>query len=104
MTITFIFAIMIVAFFLQGWLGDRLLGITGMIFALAVFAEPQSEATLVNAGQTPYLARKSLALSKRVSKADLRNFVSELNDLDMQIKTNTDGDAALELYLLSLKN
>lgn len=30
--------VMIVAFFLQGWLGDRLFGITEMIFALTVFA------------------------------------------------------------------
>jgi len=70
--------------------------------AQAVFAEPQNESTLIGAGQSSYAARKSLALARSVSKADLREMVTELSDLDRNIKTGTEPDAGLELYLLSL--
>ncbi len=70
--------------------------------AMAVYADPHSETTLMNAGLTPFSARKSLSLSRNISKSKLKNMVVELSDLDLQIKTNTEPDAGLELYILSL--
>lgn len=70
--------------------------------AAAVFAEPQTEATLVAGGQSPFTARKSLALARRVSKPAVRKMIVSLSELDAQIKTSADPDAGLELYLLSL--
>jgi len=72
------------------------------LLAQAVFAEPQNESTLVSAGQSSFTARKALNLARNVSKVDVRRMVAELSNLDKQIKTSADPDAALELYLLSL--
>ncbi|MDO8266178.1 MAG: DNA polymerase III subunit delta [Candidatus Saccharibacteria bacterium] len=70
--------------------------------AQAVFAEEKTESHLVSLGQSPYTARKSIALSKKISKADMKKMIVDLSELDAQIKTNTDPDSALELYLLNL--
>jgi len=70
--------------------------------ALAVFAEPQIERTLVGAGVSPFSARKSLSLARHINKTDMRNMILVLSDLDEKMKTTSDSDAALELYLLGL--
>jgi len=70
--------------------------------ALAVHANPQTENALVFAGQSPYTAKKSLAIAKRITKQKLKKMVVDLSELDAQIKTNSDADSALELYLLNL--
>jgi DNA polymerase III delta subunit len=74
--------------------------------AQAVFADlsagGRTEAALVAAGMSPFTARKSLALAKHISGADVRRMVNNLATLDSQIKTSVEPDAALELYLLRL--
>ncbi len=70
--------------------------------ALAVYADPQTEQTLVGAGQSPYAARKALSLARRITRAQLRTYISDLCELDGAIKTSAEPDAALELYLLNL--
>jgi DNA polymerase III delta subunit len=70
--------------------------------AQAVFAQPQTESTIVAAGQSPYSARKSLTLAKKISKAQAKKMIKDLSELDLQTKTNVDADAGLELYLLEL--
>lgn len=70
--------------------------------AYAVHAVPREEATLIAAGQSPFTARKALALSKKISKADLRRMIVDLSELDALIKTSADPDAGIETYLLSL--
>jgi DNA polymerase III subunit delta len=70
--------------------------------AMAIFANPQTESELISAGISPFTARKSLTLAKKVGKSDLRKLVVELSNLDLQIKTNADADASLELYLLNI--
>lgn len=70
--------------------------------AQAVFAEEKTENNLVSLGQSPYTARKSLSLAQKITKADMKSMIVDLSELDAQIKTNTDPDSALELYLLNL--
>jgi len=70
--------------------------------AYAVFADPPTESTLMAAGLSPFSTRKSISLARRITKKDLRKMVKDLSELDMQIKTSVDADAALELFLLSL--
>lgn len=70
--------------------------------ALAVFASPQNESTLVSAGQSPYAARKSLALARTTSKDSVKRYIADLAALDIAIKTSAEPDSALELYLLNL--
>ena len=70
--------------------------------ALAVHANPQTESTLVSAGQSPFTAKKSLAIAKRITKQKFKKMVVDLSELDAQIKTNSDADAGIELYLLNI--
>ncbi len=70
--------------------------------AQAVFADPQTESTLVAAGQSPYAARKGLSLAKKTSKSQIKKMIRDLSELDLQTKTSADADAGLELYLLEL--
>jgi DNA polymerase-3 subunit delta len=70
--------------------------------ALAVHANPQTESTLTSAGQSPFTAKKSIAIAKRITKQKFKKMVVDLSELDAQIKTNTDPDSALELYLINL--
>jgi len=70
--------------------------------ALAVHANPQNESALISAGQSPFTARKSLAVAKRITKQKFRKMVVDLSELEGQIKTNSDADAGIELYLLGL--
>ncbi len=68
----------------------------------AVFAQPQSESALIAAGQSPYSARKTLKIARDVSKDDAKRHVRDLLNLDRDIKSVADPDAALELYLLTV--
>ena len=70
--------------------------------AQAAYAEPMNEPALIAAGQSPFTARKSLTLAKRLRKADVKRMLNDLVALDAHIKTSADADAALELYLLKL--
>lgn len=70
--------------------------------ALAVFADPATEQTLVAAGQSPFSARKSLNLARKIRRSDVKKFINDLAELDVNIKTSAEPDSALELYLLSL--
>lgn len=70
--------------------------------AMAVHVPGQSEGGLVQAGMSPYTARKVLQLAHGKSRADIKKMVVDLTELDAAIKTNTDADAGLELYLLTL--
>lgn len=70
--------------------------------ALAVHADPKTEATLTAAGLSPFTARKSLELARKIDKSTLRNMVVNLSELDAQMKTSVDPDAGLETYLFSL--
>ncbi len=72
--------------------------------ALAVFASPQNESTLIAAGQSPYAARKSLSLAKTTSKEAVKRYIADLTRVDVDIKTSAEADSALELYLLSLSS
>ncbi len=73
-----------------------------MSVAQAVYAEDKTESALIEARQSPFSARKSLSLAKRLNKADVKKMIIDLSELDGQIKTDTDADAGLELYLLNL--
>ncbi|MCP3704289.1 MAG: hypothetical protein GY954_15345 [Alteromonas sp.] len=70
--------------------------------ALAAFADPATEQTLVTAGQSPFAARKSLNLARKISRADIRRYIQDLAGVDVQIKTSAEPDAALELYLMNI--
>ena len=71
--------------------------------ALAVYADPKTESTLIKAGQSPYTAKKALRLARTIDRSSLKRLVSELSQLDVNIKSGTvDADAALELYLLQI--
>ncbi len=70
--------------------------------ALAVHANPQTESTLISAGQSPFTAKKSIAIAKRITKQKFKKMVVELSELDAQIKTNSDADSGIELYLLNI--
>jgi DNA polymerase III subunit delta len=71
--------------------------------ALAVHAQPKTEQSLVAAGMSPYTARNALRLSSSLSKDKLRQIVSDLAQVDRDIKTSADADHALELFLISGK-
>jgi DNA polymerase-3 subunit delta len=71
--------------------------------ALAVYAEPQSETTLLAAGQSPFSARKSLQLAKSISRKRLEQYVVTLSEIDAKTKSSAvDADAALELFFVEL--
>jgi DNA polymerase-3 subunit delta len=71
--------------------------------SLALFADPQNEATLKTAGLAPFTAKKSLQLARRTNKQDLKKMIFELSNLDLKLKSSTlDADAALEFYLLEI--
>lgn len=72
--------------------------------ALAVFAEPKSDKTLIASGMAPYSAQKSLALARIIDKPTIRRLVTELSELDASIKQDTDADAAIELYLMNIQS
>ncbi len=65
---------------------------------LAVFAKNKTTATLIKAGVSPYTARKSLEMSHSISKDDLKNFIKDLAELDLQSKTKADVGATMEVY------
>lgn len=70
--------------------------------AQAAHAEPATEATLVANGMSPFTARKSLAIAKRVGRNKLKKIINELAELDKNIKTSADSDAGVELFLMQL--
>lgn len=70
--------------------------------SLAVFAQPKTEKVLVEAGQSPYTARKALSTARNLTKSQVKKMIVDLSELDAQIKTVADPDAAIELYLLNL--
>ena len=70
--------------------------------ALAVHANPQTESALISAGQSPFTAKKSISIAKRITKQKFKKMVVDLSELDAQIKTNSDADAGIELYLLNI--
>jgi DNA polymerase-3 subunit delta len=70
--------------------------------AQAVFAESKTEASLVTSGQSPYTAQKSLHLAKAISRVRMKKMITDLSELDAQIKSSVDADTAIELYILSI--
>ena len=66
--------------------------------ALAVLSPQKTESSLTSAGMSPYGAKKSLQLARRMTKQDLRFYVSSLADIDYLIKTSADGESALETF------
>ena len=63
--------------------------------ALAVYASPQTEQTLVSAGQSPFTAKKSLQLARRTSRSRLKHLTADLIELDKGIKKSADADSSL---------
>lgn len=72
--------------------------------ALAVYANPATEQSLIGAGQSPYSARKSLSLARSISRKAMKRYVADLAGLDAAIKNGADADTALETYILMLGN
>lgn len=70
--------------------------------ALAVFSPSPTESSLVSAGQSSFAARKALGMARSLSRADVVRYINDLSELDVQIKSVADPDAALELYILGL--
>lgn len=70
--------------------------------ALAVFAPDKSEATLINAGVSPYTAKQAIRITQSMSRTRLKEIIVGLSELDAQIKTSADADAGIELFLLGL--
>jgi DNA polymerase III delta subunit len=64
----------------------------------AVHSPNQSIEDLTSAGISPYSARKVHNVAKRISKADLKYFITELAEIDAQSKTNADIESALAVY------
>lgn len=57
------------------------------------------------AALNPFVVRKSLAVVKRLSLAHIKDLISDLLRLDIQLKrSSVDADEALQLYLLKLAN
>lgn len=70
-----------------------------------LIAKKPTDAIAKEAGINPFVVRKSQALVRSLSLAQLKTLVSDLLDLDMQLKhTQIDSDQALQLYLLQLAN
>lgn len=69
---------------------------------VAVHAPACTDQALIAAGIAPYTAKKVLVLTQSMSKADYKQIVTALTELDAQIKTSVDADAGIELFLLSL--
>jgi hypothetical protein len=65
---------------------------------LAIFSPNKSVNDLVEAGVSPYSAKKALSLGNNISKSDLVFLVNELAEMDLQSKTNADVESALEVY------
>lgn len=58
-----------------------------------------------DAALNPFVVRKSLAVVKQLSLAHIKSLISDLLQLDIQLKrTSVDADEALQLYLLKLAN
>jgi DNA polymerase III subunit delta len=65
---------------------------------LAVFSPNKTIASLTALGMSPYSAQKTLKLATNISKSDLKFFITELADIDMQSKTSADVESALAVY------
>jgi DNA polymerase III subunit delta len=65
---------------------------------LAVFAPSQSVEALTASGMSSYSAQKALHLAKKISKKDLKFYITELAEIDVQSKTNADIESALNVY------
>jgi DNA polymerase-3 subunit delta len=65
---------------------------------LAVFSPNKTTASLTALGMSPYSAQKTLKLAANISKSDLKFFITELADIDMQSKTSADVESALAVY------
>jgi DNA polymerase III delta subunit len=70
--------------------------------AQAVYAPIQNEAALIEMGQSPYTAKKSLSVAKRLTRNDIKRLIIDVSELDAQIKTSADPDAGVELFLLRM--
>lgn len=65
---------------------------------IAVNAPRQDSATLAQAGISSYSASKVLSLARRITKQQLRMYVDELAQIDLQTKTSADVESALAVY------
>jgi DNA polymerase-3 subunit delta len=70
--------------------------------ALAAYAPDTQERTLVEAGLSPYSAKKVSRLAQSLTKQGVKQMIVAITELDLQIKTSADADAGIELFLLSL--
>ncbi len=65
---------------------------------LAVYAPVKSKDALMSAGMSPFGADKALSMSKNLRPNTLKRYITELADLDAEIKTSADVESALEFY------
>lgn len=64
----------------------------------AMYVPNNSKETLIADGMSPYSAKKSLDMVKKIDKATLKFLVNELSELELQSKTSADIESALALY------
>jgi DNA polymerase III delta subunit len=66
---------------------------------LAVYAPVKTVDALVASSKiSPYSAQKALHLAKNISKNDLKFYITELANIDLQSKTSADIESALAVY------
>ncbi len=66
---------------------------------LAVYAPVKTvDAVVASSKISPYSAQKALQLAKNISKADLKFYITELAQIDLQSKTSADIESALAVY------
>lgn len=66
---------------------------------LAVYAPVKTTDALVASSKiSPYSAQKALGLAKNISKNDLKFYITELAEIDLQSKTSADVESALAVY------
>ncbi len=65
---------------------------------LAVFSEIKSVEAMKSLGMSPYSAQKALQMAEHISRSDLKFYIRELAEIDMQSKTSADVESALAVY------
>lgn len=65
---------------------------------LAVYSKTKSVGELVEAGMSSYSAQNALNLARRITKNDLKTYISELAEIDMRSKTDSDVESSISVY------
>ncbi len=65
---------------------------------VVVFSPSKDHGTLTAAGISPYSAQKLVGLARRIDAQQLRSYIDDLAQIDLQSKTSADVESALAVY------